>query len=229
MTWALLIALVKRSPRAERLQVAALVLVASAGEVLGSLVLGLYAYRRGGIPAFVPPGRGLVYIGGARLAQRAVVRAHARASVNAVASGGALWALATLVLARPTDVAGALAMVALLAFLARGRRPDLFAACSWSSPSSTVRDPDGRLGVAGAPARAAARHGQPAERAGGRLLRDGRRRAAPRAARRARTGGRERRGAPDRNRRRAAAHRAGTRGIIGAGCPGTQRAARSSC
>jgi hypothetical protein len=127
VTWLLLLALVRRSPREERAQVAALVLVASAGEVLGSLILGLYAYRRGGIPAFVPPGHGLVYIAGARLAQSAFVRAHARASVRAAAAAGAAWALGALVLDRPADIAGALAMVALLAFLARGRRPELFA------------------------------------------------------------------------------------------------------
>jgi hypothetical protein len=127
VTWLLLLAVVRRSPREERAQVAALVLVASAGEILGSLILGLYAYRRGGIPVFVPPGHGVVYVAGVRLARTSFIRAHARATVRAAAAAGAAWALGTLVLGRPADVAGALAMVALLAFLARGRRPELFA------------------------------------------------------------------------------------------------------
>src|SRR5689334_17723919 len=69
LTWVVLLASCARLDRAERGRVAALVAVASAGEVLGSLILGLYAYRHGGIPLFVPPGHGLVYLAGRRLAR----------------------------------------------------------------------------------------------------------------------------------------------------------------
>jgi hypothetical protein len=81
-TWLVLLAAVRSSPRSERAQVAAVVLIATAGEVLGSLILGLYEYRRGGIPAFVPPGHGLVYLAGCRLARSPVVRAHASSVVR---------------------------------------------------------------------------------------------------------------------------------------------------
>jgi hypothetical protein len=104
------------------------VLVASAGEVLGSLILGLYAYRRGGIPAFVPPGHGLIYLAGCRLAQSGFVREHASAVVGGAAAAGAAWAvLGLLAVGGRPDVVGALAILALVAFLARGRRPSLFA------------------------------------------------------------------------------------------------------
>jgi hypothetical protein len=126
-TWLVLLALVRSSPPSERAQVAAVVLIATAGEILGSLVLGLYEYRRGGIPTFVPPGHGLVYLAGCRLARSPAVRARARAVARLAIAGTIGWALAGLAVGPRPDVAGALAAVALVAFLVRGREPALFA------------------------------------------------------------------------------------------------------
>jgi hypothetical protein len=111
-----------------RRRVAGVVLVASAGEVLGSIVLGLYAYRRGGIPLFVPPGHGLVYLAGHHLAASPLLRARPGRTVRLAAATGVAWAGLALVTGPRPDVAGALAMVALLAFLWRGSEPVLFAA-----------------------------------------------------------------------------------------------------
>jgi hypothetical protein len=112
-TWLFLVAAVRTLPRAEGFRVAAVVAIATGGEILGSLILGLYAYRRGGIPAFVPPGHGLVYLAGLRLSETRLIRAHGRALAIAAGAG---WALLTV----RHDVAGALAMVALIALIARG-------------------------------------------------------------------------------------------------------------
>jgi hypothetical protein len=127
VTWLVLLAAVRPSSPAERAQVAAVVLIASAGEVLGSLILGLYEYRRGGIPAFVPPGHGLVYLAGLRLAQTPQIRAHARATVRIAIAATIGWALGGLFFGPRPDAAGALAAAALVAFLVRGREPTLFA------------------------------------------------------------------------------------------------------
>ena len=127
LTWLILIAACRSLARADRARVAGVVLVASVGEVLGSLVLGLYAYRRGCIPAFVPPGHGLVYLAGIRLAGSALLRRHARATIRVALVGGAAWALVGLVARTRPDVAGALVMLALVAFLVRGRTPRLYA------------------------------------------------------------------------------------------------------
>jgi hypothetical protein len=126
-TWLVLLAAVRSSPPSERAQVAAVVLIATAGEILGSLILGLYEYRRGGIPAFVPPGHGLVYLAGCRLARSPLVRAHAFAVVRIAIAGAAVWALGGLALGSRPDVAGALAAAVLLTFMVRGREPTLFA------------------------------------------------------------------------------------------------------
>jgi hypothetical protein len=127
LTWLVLVAATKPLSARERGRVAAVVLVASAGEVLGSLVLGLYAYRRGAIPAFVPPGHGLVYLAGYRLTKSRLVRGHGRAVVRAAIAGGVAWAAFAVVFPARPDVVGALAMLGLIAFLARGREPALFA------------------------------------------------------------------------------------------------------
>jgi hypothetical protein len=126
-TWLVLLAAVRSSPPSERAQVAAVVLIATTGEILGSLILGLYEYRRGGIPAFVPPGHGLVYLAGCRLARSPVVRAHASSVVRLSIGGAAGWAIGGLAWGSRPDVAGALAAGVLLLFLVRGREPTLFA------------------------------------------------------------------------------------------------------
>src|SRR4249920_3907874 len=61
-TWLLLIVLVRREPRVTQIQVATLVVLATLLEYAASPVLGLYTYRLHNVPAFVPPGHGLVYL-----------------------------------------------------------------------------------------------------------------------------------------------------------------------
>jgi hypothetical protein len=111
-------------PAAERRRVAALVLIVSAGEVLGSLVLGLYAYRRGGIPAFVPPGHGVIFMAGLILAGSAPLRRRPSLVV-----GAAIGATVALVAAGPLgdDWGGLVAAGLLIAVLLRACRAPLFA------------------------------------------------------------------------------------------------------
>jgi hypothetical protein len=69
-TWLVLAALWQRSPARERPGLAACLLFATAGEVFLSLGWGLYAYRLGNIPLFVPPGHVLLFFLGTRIAAR---------------------------------------------------------------------------------------------------------------------------------------------------------------
>src|SRR5262249_54789768 len=59
VTAARLAALLAFHSRTVRLQTLAVVGIATCGEVIGSLIWGLYHYRLANIPAFVPPGHGL--------------------------------------------------------------------------------------------------------------------------------------------------------------------------
>jgi hypothetical protein len=111
-------------------RVRALLVVAAATcmEVVGSIVWGVYTYRLGNLPLFVPPGHGLVYLTGLRLTQTNLVSRHQRAFVAAVAAVALGWAAAGLTVLPRTDASGALGMTVFLVFLLRGRAPSLYGA-----------------------------------------------------------------------------------------------------
>jgi hypothetical protein len=120
-TWALLLAVLAALDPLVRVQTAVVVVFATAVEYTFSGWLHVYVYRLHDVPAFVPPGHGLVYLAALALGGWALVRQHARVAVTAtVAVGGlyALWGLSPL--APRLDVLGAFWFGCLLAFLAWG-------------------------------------------------------------------------------------------------------------
>lgn len=126
-TWAVLFVACVPLGAEERSRVALVVLVATAAEVLGSIVLGAYVYRLDNLPAFVPPGHGLVYLAGLRISQSVPVLRHWRGFVAGVATAVIVWAALGLALLDRTDLLGALAGVGLVYMLIRGRAPTLYA------------------------------------------------------------------------------------------------------
>ena len=78
-TWLILIASCASLGREDRARALLVVVVATCAEVLGSIVLGAYTYRLENLPAFVPPGHGLVFLAGLRISQSGLVRRHRRA------------------------------------------------------------------------------------------------------------------------------------------------------
>jgi len=60
--WALFLYWLRRSWPAEQVRLAACLVYATAGEIFLSLVWGLYDYRLGNIPLFVPPGHVLLFM-----------------------------------------------------------------------------------------------------------------------------------------------------------------------
>jgi hypothetical protein len=126
-TWLILIASVAPLSREDRTRALLVVLVASCAEVIGSIVLGAYTYRLENLPAFVPPGHGLVYLAGLRISQSGVVRRNPRAFVGAVVAFVAGWGAAGLVVLGHTDALGALTGALLIYVLLRGRKATLYA------------------------------------------------------------------------------------------------------
>jgi hypothetical protein len=119
LTWlALLAALWTLSPE-RRAQVAVVVAAATVGEVIGSLIWGVYHYRLNNLPLFVPPAHGLVYLTGVALAVS--LRRHTRALVVAAAAVSVAWGVAGLTILPRLDVAGALGVPLLCLFLWRSR------------------------------------------------------------------------------------------------------------
>jgi hypothetical protein len=111
-------------------RVRALLVVAAATcmEVIGSIVWGVYSYRLGNLPLFVPPGHGLVYLTGLSLTQTNVVSRHQRAFLGCVAAIAVGWAVAGLTVLPRVDASGALGMSVFLLFLWRGRARVLYGA-----------------------------------------------------------------------------------------------------
>lgn len=115
VAWAVFATLWWRSSDRQRPALLACLLFATAGEVFLSLVWGLYEYRLGNIPLFVPPGHVLLFFLGTQVAARLPERA--------------VWIIA----------AAAAPVVALFAWNGRDTLGPLlyalFLACLWLSPS----------------------------------------------------------------------------------------------
>ena len=120
-TACLLGAVLARHSPAVRLQALGVVVFATLGEVIGSLIWGLYDYRLENLPAYVPPGHGLVYLAGLSLATICASRPNALLVVAGL--GAAVWGIAGLTFLPATDVAGAIGCTFLVLVLLTTRRP----------------------------------------------------------------------------------------------------------
>jgi hypothetical protein len=120
VTWGVLVALLARETPLVRVQTAVVVVFASLVEYTFSPLLGVYLYRFHNVPAYVPPGHGLIYLTALAIGRTLFVRAHARVLVCAVVLVGGSWSLYGVALADRRDVLGAFWFVCLAAFLRWG-------------------------------------------------------------------------------------------------------------
>jgi hypothetical protein len=125
LTWAVLVAACVPLAADQRLRVALVIVAATIGEVSGSLLWGVYSYRLENLPAYIPPGHGLVYLAGLGLS--VALRRHTRALVGIAAFAAAVWGIAGLGVLPRLDVAGAFGVPLLLFLLWRGRNRGLYA------------------------------------------------------------------------------------------------------
>ena len=126
-TWAVLFIACRGLPRERIVQVSIVVVVATCTEVVGSILWGVYEYRLGNLPSFVPPGHGLVYLTGLSLSHCAFVRRRPRPFVFAVLGLCLAWTLAGLTVMPRLDVAGALGALTFAVCLLWGRAPNIYA------------------------------------------------------------------------------------------------------
>ncbi|MGZ4397095.1 MAG: hypothetical protein ACXVZ1_01635 [Gaiellaceae bacterium] len=114
-------------PTERRLQVGAVVVVASMAEVLGSIIWGVYRYRLGNLPPFVPPGHGLVFLLGLRISELRSVERRPRLFVGAVVFVAVLWGVLGVSVLPRLDMLGALGIATFLIYLALGPTPRIYA------------------------------------------------------------------------------------------------------
>ena len=88
VVWALFLALLAPLPAAERRLYLACVAIATAGELFLSLGWGLYTYRLGNVPLFVPPGHALMLMLGFSLTRR-----MPEAAARAILGGAGVYTL----------------------------------------------------------------------------------------------------------------------------------------
>jgi hypothetical protein len=124
-TWAVLLAACARLSPERRAQVAVVVAVATCGEILGSIVWGVYTYRLENLPTFVPPAHGLVYLGG--LALSIWLRRHARGLVGGALVGLVGWGVAGVTVLPREDWGGAIGVPLLAYVLLKSRSAPAYA------------------------------------------------------------------------------------------------------
>jgi hypothetical protein len=91
--WVILIASTRFSPPAERRQVWIMVGVASCVEVWSSIIWGIYRYRFGNVPLWVPPGHGLVYLFALRSIRTPFGEKHGIFMTRAAVGCATAWAI----------------------------------------------------------------------------------------------------------------------------------------
>ena len=123
-TWAVLLVLLRRESPLVRTQVAIVVAFATAVEYTFSPFLGVYVYRLHNVPAFVPPGHGLVYLCALAIGRTRWLHRYRREFVTATVLVGSGYALMMLLRpgARPVLGAFAWSSACLVGFLPRQGR-----------------------------------------------------------------------------------------------------------
>lgn len=125
--WGFLAVAVRLQSPAVRRQVIVLVCVATACEIVGSIVWRAYTYRLDNLPLYVPAGHGLFYLAALRTASLPLLVRHSRAIVVLVTAAASVWMV--IGLARPPlpDLLGFVVWAVFLRFIVRGRYPLLYA------------------------------------------------------------------------------------------------------
>lgn len=128
VAWAVALAFVADAQGLERTRMLACIVLATAGELVLSLVWGLYDYRLHNVPLFVPPGHLLLMLAGMQLARMRLPERFVAVTVAAVTA----WAAyATWTGASTLDAALALLLVACVATSRRAEDRRLYAVMLW--------------------------------------------------------------------------------------------------
>ena len=125
LTFAFLFVATRFSPPTERRQVWLMVAIATGVELFLSLVWGLYQYRWGNVPLFVPPGHGLLYLFALRATRTPLMIDRGRSVKHLALACATLWASGGLTVAPLffgwVDVFGALFLPIFVVLMRRPR------------------------------------------------------------------------------------------------------------
>ena len=125
-TWVVLLVALRRFAPLVRAQTAVVVAFATVVEYVFSPGLEVYVYRFDNVPAYVPPGHGLVYLSAFALGHAPFVRRHLRLATAATVVGLGSWAAHGLWFAERQDALGAVWFGCLVAFLRWGPSTEVY-------------------------------------------------------------------------------------------------------
>lgn len=127
--WIFLFCLLSGENREVRMQVAIAIAFATIGEHFASPFMQGYIYRFHNVPAYVPPGHGMVYLTAVALARSGLFLNHARVIATLVVLVCGLWSIWGISgLAKQGDSVGALLFCIFLLYLFKGRSPMVYLA-----------------------------------------------------------------------------------------------------
>lgn len=119
--WMVLLLFLIHESRQVQAQVLIAVAFATLGEYFASPFLGGYTYRLGNVPAFVPPGHGMIYLTAVALGRSVLFQRYRQPLLRTAVLGGVIWVIWGLTLAEQQDVLGALLFTVFLLFLWLGK------------------------------------------------------------------------------------------------------------
>ncbi len=125
--WVCLLGLLAGECNHVRAQVLVAVTFATIGENFASIFMEGYTYRLTNLPAFVPPGHGIVYLTAVVLGRTGFFLEHARKLTFFVLFVGSIWAAFTFfgIIGRE-DTIGTILFAIYLIFLFKGRSPMVY-------------------------------------------------------------------------------------------------------
>jgi hypothetical protein len=128
VAWICLITLLYTEEAPVRFQVATMVMCATAMEYFAAPTWAIYTYRFDNVPAYIPPGHGMVYLAAVELARSAFFHRHQRLITKLTLGIGGTWAFWGITLADRGDAGGAALFGIFAAFVILGRAPLLYSA-----------------------------------------------------------------------------------------------------
>ncbi|MGJ0490162.1 hypothetical protein [Methylobacter sp.] len=125
--WVFLTGLLLGENKEVRMQVVIAIIFATIGEHFASPFMGGYTYRFGNVPAYVPPGHGMVYLTAVALGRSGLFLRYAREIATFVVFTCGAWsAWGISGYAEQGDYVGALLFCVFLIYLFKGRSPMVY-------------------------------------------------------------------------------------------------------
>jgi hypothetical protein len=129
IAWTFLFGLLMGENKEVRMQVIIAVAFATAGEHFASIYMQGYTYRFGNVPAYVPPGHGMVYLTAVALARSGLFLKYSRRIAAFVVLTCGIWSLWGISgYPKQGDQVGALLFCVFLIYLFKGRSPMVYLA-----------------------------------------------------------------------------------------------------